>query len=211
MAIIQPNWTVLLIAGPSGVGKSSVAPLIAVRYGVAWLMVDDLRLALQRSRVTLPERTNALYCFETAPDVRQLPPERRRDAAIAVGEVLSPAIEVVVENHVDQAIPIVIEGDAIQPALLDRPPVQTRAGDGRIHAVFLVEPDAEAFLSNIRSRRSRIAGWTDYEVALYARGMWLYGQWLAREAHRFGVPVITPRPWATLVDRIIAAIAPAAP
>ena len=127
MALYRPDWLVLLIGGSSGVGKTTVAEQVAVRFGVPWLMVDDLRLALQRSRVTLPERTEALYFFEETPNVRRLPPERRRDASIAVGEVMSPAVEVVVENHVDQTIPIVIEGDGILPSLLVRPPVRMRA------------------------------------------------------------------------------------
>ncbi len=43
----KANWTVLLIGGPSGVGKSRVAQQIGLRFGVSWLEVDDLRLAFQ--------------------------------------------------------------------------------------------------------------------------------------------------------------------
>jgi 2-phosphoglycerate kinase len=205
MAMYRPDWLVLLIGGSSGVGKTAVAEQVAARCGVAWLMVDDLRLALQRSRVRLPERTEALYFFEETPNVRRLPPERRRDASIAVGEVMSPAIEVVVENHVDQTIPVVIEGDGILPSLLDRPPVRMRATQGRIRAVFVVEPDEGALLANMRSRERRIAHWSEEELQLDARAMWLYGQWLAGEARRCALPVVESRPWATLADRIVEA------
>jgi 2-phosphoglycerate kinase len=207
MAIHWPDWLVLLIGGSSGVGKTTVAEQVAARFGVAWLMVDDLRLALQRSRVTLPERTEALYFFEETPDVRRLAPERRRDALIAVGEVMSPAIEVIVENHVDQTIPVVLEGDGILPSLLDRPPVRMRAAQGRIRAVFVVEPDEAALLANMRSRERRVAHLSEEELQLDARAMWLYGQWLAEEARRHAVPVVEARPWATLGDRIVEAIA----
>jgi predicted kinase len=54
---------VLLIGGPSGVCKTMVAKQLGLRFGASWLEVDDLRLAFQRSRVTLPERTAALYFF----------------------------------------------------------------------------------------------------------------------------------------------------
>jgi len=54
------EWRVLLIGGPSGVGKSVVARSIGLRLGIPWLQVDDLRLALERSEVTLPSGTEAL-------------------------------------------------------------------------------------------------------------------------------------------------------
>ena len=68
MGALQTNWVVFLIGGSSGVGKTSVANQLGLRFGASWLHVDDVRLAFQRSRVTLPERTEALYFFEETPD-----------------------------------------------------------------------------------------------------------------------------------------------
>jgi len=197
---------VLLIGGPSGVGKSTVAERIGLRCGIPWLSADDVRLALQRSRVTLPERTESLYFFEETSDVRRLPPERLRDGLIAVGEVMSPAIEVVVENHVDQAAPVVIEGDSILPSLLARPPIQLRAIGGWVRTVFVVETDESAILAAITARGRGMIEWSEEEVRTDARAKWLYGRWLAAEAHRYGLPVVKPRPWATLDERILSAI-----
>lgn len=205
MTWYQPDWTVLLIGGSSGVGKSTVGEQLGRACAVPWLMVDDLRLAFQRSRVTLPERTEALYFFEEMPVVRRLPPERRRDALIAIGEVMSPAVEVIVENHIDQAIPVVIEGDGILPSLLERPPVRLRATDGRIQVVFIVEPDEGVLFANMQSRTRRLIGWSEEEIRQDARAAWLYGQWLGDEARRCGLPVLEPRPWPTLAERILAA------
>jgi hypothetical protein len=98
------NWTVLLIGGVSGTGKSTVAKAIARRHDADWLQVDDLRLALQWSdvRLTGEYATEALHFFERTPEVWRLPAERLRDAMIAVGEAMTEAVAIVVGNHVVQ-------------------------------------------------------------------------------------------------------------
>jgi len=204
MVARQTNGMVLLIGGASGVGKSVVANQLGLRLGASWLHVDDLRLAFQRSRVMLPERTEALYFFEETPEIWTMPPELLRDGLIGVGQVLSPALEVIIENHVDTAAPVVIEGDAILPSLLSRPTVRDRVSDGHVQAVFLVETE-EVVFANIVARGRGMGGRREAELRTEARAKWLYGQWLADEAHRYGLPVLEPRPWSTLVERILAA------
>lgn len=39
-----------------------------------------------------------------------------------------------------------------------------------------------------------------------ARTQWLFGERLAGEARQHGVPMLEPRPWGTLVERIVAAL-----
>ncbi|MDQ6908311.1 MAG: hypothetical protein M3176_15925 [Chloroflexota bacterium] len=153
--------------------------------------------------MTLPEATDALYFFEETPNVRRLPPERLCDGLIAVGAVMSPAIEVVIENHIDQNVPVVIEGDGILPSLLRRESVQLRATGGQIRAIFVVEPDEEAILANITARGWGMTGWSDVELQTDARVKWLYGQWLANEAVCFDLPVLEPRPWNTFIERLM--------
>jgi len=52
---LQSDWTVLLIGDVSGAGKTVVARQLGLEFGVSWLHVDDLRLALQHSGAALPE------------------------------------------------------------------------------------------------------------------------------------------------------------
>lgn len=195
----------MLIGGPSGTGKTIAAKQLALRYDASWLQADDLRLALQRSRVTLPRDTEALYFFEETPNVWQLPPKRLCDALIAVGQVMSPSLEVIIENHVDTVAPVVIEGDSILPSLFARASVRDRASSGHIHAVFLVEPEEDTMLANMIARDRGITGQTALELRTEARAKWLYGQWLASEAYRHNLPILEPHPWSTLVERVIIA------
>lgn len=205
----QPVWTVLLIGGPSGAGKTTIGRAISRRVGVDFLMVDDLRLAFQQSQVAFPNReeTAALYMFrgEDA-HVWERQPEELCAGLITIGRAMSPAIEVVVENHVDQTSPIVIEGDTIMPTLFARPSVRARSSGERVAGLFLIESNEDAFLANFLAR----AGWASLDQApewmpTQVRTMWLYGQWLAAEAHHYGLPVVEPRPWNTLAERILAA------
>lgn len=182
-------WFVLLIGGPSGIGKSTVAAQVARDLDVPWLMVDDLRLALMRSGVAIPDNPHA-EAFDPV------------NGLVAVGEAVAPAIEVVIENHVDQRIPVVIEGDGILPSLFERDSVRARATNGRVRAVYLTEPDADALYANLVARGAD--GWRD-DLRWYARRSVAYGEWLRAEAERRGLPTVPARPWETLIDRILAA------
>jgi 2-phosphoglycerate kinase len=196
----------LLIGGPSGVGKSTVAKRIARRFGVDWLQVDDLRLALEASRARLPDpgATRKLFFFGQ-PGVWRLPPERLRDGFIGVGEALTPALAKVVSNHLAIAEPVVLEGDGILPSLLADPEVRRWDGGGRVRAVFVVAPDEAAMLANMLARGRGITGRSEAELRANARANWLFGQWLGGEALRLGVPVVAPEPWETLAYRIVGA------
>ena len=207
MAALNRTWTVLLIGGPSGSGKTTVARDLGLRFGVSWLQVDDLRLALHWSRATLPDAraTEALYFFLDTPNVWRLPPERLRDALIAVGEAMTPAIEIVVANHVATDAPVVIEGDAILPSLVARPELRPLVATGRVRAVFLDEPDEAELYEGMIARGRGIAGRSQEGLRTEARAKRLHGHWLADEAKRHGVPVLTVRPWDSLVERVAAA------
>ena len=163
------------------------------------MMMDDLRLAFQRAGVSLPEGTGALY-FDTVPSYWGLRPQEHCDALIGVGEALSAALEAIIENHVDQSAPIVIEGDGILPSLLSRAPMVERAE--AIRTVFLVEPKETEIQINMLARARAVADRTENQLRDEARAKWLFGQWLTQEATNHSLPIVHPRPWETLTERI---------
>lgn len=199
-------WDVLLIGGPSGVGKSTAAKYLSCRFKVPWLQVDDLRLALQASQVRLPdaEDTGKLYFFD-APDVWQLPAERVRDGFIGVGEALSPAIAKVITNHLATAEPMILEGDGLLPSLLSRADIQAWDPSGRVRAVMVAPPDEEIILQNMLERGRGIPGRSEAELRRNAQANWLFGAWLVEEAQRVGLSVVDSMPLASLSDRIMEA------
>jgi 2-phosphoglycerate kinase len=178
------EWSVLLLGGVSGTGKTNAAVQIANQAGYPWLQVDDLRLALQRSNVTLPQGTDDLYFFLKTPDVWDLSPERLCQALINVGEVMSPAIEVVIESHIATQLPLLIEGDGILPSLFARESLQEHSNVGRVRGAFLIESDEKALLENMLKRNRGIGDMTDAELRIEAHAKWLYGRWLIDETQR---------------------------
>lgn len=178
------GWRVLLIGGASGVGKSTVAMRLGQRLGLPWLQVDDFRLAFMRSGVPFPD-ADALPTFDGP------------GGLLRHGERLSPAIEVVIENHVDQDNPAILEGDAILPAIFERASVRRNADSGWVRAIFLYESEEGAIRENMQIRK---VGHTD---AAHAHKNWQYSEWLRQEAESRGLPTLPVRPWDTLEDRIL--------
>lgn len=72
--------------------------------------------------------------------------------------------------------------------------------DRRVRAVFLHEPDEQHLENNFLLREPERGPQTKR-----AQVSWLHGQWLKREAERLGLPVVTARPWDTVLERTIAA------
>jgi 2-phosphoglycerate kinase len=200
------EWSVLLLGGVSGTGKTNAARQIADQAECPWLQVDDLRLALQWSNVTLPQSTDDLYFFLKTPNVWNLPPERLCQALINVGEVMSPAIEIVIESHIATQLPLLIEGDGILPSLFARESLQKHINVGRVRGAFLIESDEKALLENMLKRNRGIGDMTDAELRTEAHAKWLYGRWLINETQRYGLLVIESRPWSTLTKRILKAV-----
>jgi 2-phosphoglycerate kinase len=196
----------LVIGGASGTGKTTVAKTIAREQGITWVQADDLRLALQWSDVRLPSdaATDALYYFLRTPDVWREPAVRLRDALIAVGEVMTEAIAVVIGNHVAQHDPVVIEGDGILPSILEHVDVRPHTRSGSVRMVLL-SPASQADLMERMLQRGR--GMAEEGVTAEARraaeAAWLYSQWLRREGERRAIPIVECRPWGTLATRIV--------
>ncbi|MBI1256060.1 MAG: hypothetical protein GC204_01190 [Chloroflexi bacterium] len=183
-------WDVLLIGGASGVGKTSVSYRLARHFGCGITEVDDLIQCLKR--MTTPEQQPVLHYWDTQPETREWTAEQIVDLTISVCEVVAPGIEAVIDNHLEERVPLVLEGDYLLPLL---------ARKERVRGVFLYEPDEAQIVANYLQREPE-AG------AQHGRAhvSWLLGQWFKAEAERAGAIALPARPWETGLERIIEAI-----
>jgi 2-phosphoglycerate kinase len=194
------SWEVLLLGGPSGTGKTAVSYRLARHFGIGITEVDDFQVMLER--MTTPEQQPVLHWWRMQPDLAQLPATVIMEQGLDVGRVMVPGLEAVIANHLETETPVMLEGDFIHPALAAQTTFSGQPNDGRVRAVFLYEPDEQQLVTNF-SRREPDRG----QQTKRAQVSWLYGQWLKHEAARYGLPILPARPWDTVFDRIIAAIA----
>jgi 2-phosphoglycerate kinase len=184
------TWDVLLIGGASGTGKTSVSYRLARLYEVGIAEVDDLWMMVEA--LTTPEQQPILHRWRTDPTAFDWPAQRIVEHTIAVARTLAPGLRAVIDNHLEFGPPLVLEGDYVTPELI-------HAGEGdRVRAVFLHEPIVERIEANFLEREPEQGPQTKR-----AEVSWMYGAWLAQEARRRGIPVVEPRPWFTLVERVL--------
>jgi 2-phosphoglycerate kinase len=184
----------LLIGGSAAAGKTTSGIAIARRLGIDCFRFDAVWRALQS--VTSPETHPALHRFPSGGE-EPIEVETWRDAMIETSSALEPALHAVIQHYGSTASSVVIEGAWLLPGF-------AAALDDGIATLFIHEPEPAHVLAAMMTR-GRWLDPTDRQRQI-AQGSWSYGNWLAGECRRLGVPLVEARPRETLVDRMLAAI-----
>lgn len=180
---------IVLVCGASGTGKTVVAYRLAAQLGLPLVEFDDIVEAL-KAMIT-PQQLPALHRWDTDPTTRELSHDGILALQMDVATELLPAVNAVIDNHLGAGTPVVLEGDQLLPL--------TRPG---VHAIVLHEPAQEQLVANYRSRETAAGDQT--ERAVVSR---LHGDLLVARAAAVGVPIVVARPWADVVERVLAALA----
>ncbi|GCE15236.1 hypothetical protein [Tengunoibacter tsumagoiensis] len=205
MEKIARSWTILLLGGHSGAGKTSAARQLSKIFDVPWIEADDIRLALQK--IVSPLHSPALHFFLANADVWSRSPEELCAHLQEVGSVVSLALEGIINHHLLTQTPLIIEGDGILPYLATQPVFggleavfpAAQAGSS-IRTIFLQEPQEKIIAQDINQRWR---GLSPHLATTWSRLHWLYGQWLSTEAQHHGIPVVEAHPWETLIQRLL--------
>src|SRR4051812_6968978 len=93
------GWTVLLVGGASGVGKSKLSYPLARQLGVNLTEIDDLQIALETA--TSPREQPLLHFWRAnVGEYRSWTDERRLDHLVRVcREVFVPVMRSVIADH----------------------------------------------------------------------------------------------------------------
>ncbi len=183
------NWTVLFIGGASGIGKSSIAYEIARFYGVNVLEVDDIHLAVET--VTTKENYPAIHYWNTGVNWIEIGIDKNVDWLIDVSKEMIPVLKELVNRHIEDKLPVIIEGDFIYPEF-------TKSFDNpEVKSIFVIESDKNQILQNYLSREGGDLQHYRAEISI------AYGKWIADTCNQHGIRVIESRPWDTVLTRAI--------
>ena len=202
------DWRILLIGGNSSAGKTHIAKELVRQLGIPFLMVDDVRIAIQQ--VTTPEQQPDLHTF-----LNYLPEQWKQPEAIVqdwlrVGNAMVKPLRDIMAHHivVESSGKVIIEGDGILPVLTK----QSTFGEissfenidlaQKVRAVFLIEDNEDEILNNLRERGRGIGLASEEFQVAFAKASQQYGQWLAQEAQINRIPVLSTRPKDTIIERL---------
>jgi 2-phosphoglycerate kinase len=183
------NWTVLFIGGASGIGKSSLAYEMARFYGVNVLEVDDVHLSVKT--VTTKDHFPAIHYWASGVDWKDIGIDGNVNWLIDVSKEISPVLRELANRHIEDKLPIIIEGDFIYPEFtlsFDNPEVKS---------IFVHEPDKSQILQNYLSREGGEFQHFRAEVSSS------YGDWIADTCNQNGIQLIESRPWDTALSRAV--------
>lgn len=183
------NWTVLIIGGASGMGKSSIAYEIARFYGVNVLEVDDVHLSVKS--VTTKESFPAIHYWNTGVNWMDVGVDGNVKWLIDVGKEMAPVLKELVNRHIEDQLPIIIEGDFINPEFtksFEHPEVKS---------IFVNEADVNQILHNYLVREGGDLQNYRAEISI------AYGKWIVDTCNQNGISVIESRPWDTALERAL--------
>jgi 2-phosphoglycerate kinase len=195
----QHPWDVLLVGGAAGTGKSSLSYDLAHYFRTGLTEVDDLHLVLET--MTSPEQFPDLHYWANKPASLEMNSQDIVALHIRVARLLMPAIIAVINNHLEDKTPIILEGDYLLPEIFAAEHRGKLINIERVRAVFLYEDSREQLLQNFLEREP--AEGEQLGRALVSQQL---GQWLKKECAHLDVAALPARPWADSFKRIVAAV-----
>lgn len=188
------NFDILLIGGASGVGKSRISDQLSKTLDLNVVLVDDFQCIVEHFT---REEDYPMFHFWSKhyEEVVKLPMEGKLQIMIDYANQFSKALELVIDNHLEENRPMILEGDFISPdlckTLLSNPEKRKR-----IKCLFITEDDVTQIQQNYFERENRI----QVDRSLLS---WHYNNWLVEQSENTDIAIMSSRPWETLEERVL--------
>jgi len=182
------TWTVLIIGGASGIGKSEIAYKIAGYYGISVLEFDDIHIAVKT--VAPPDKFPAIADLD-GHDWMNRGVEWNVNWLKDVSREMSEVLKRLVERHISDDVPVIIEGDFIIPESIKS------LLNSKVKALFIQESEASQIINNFLSREGGEPQSFRAEISVS------YNNWIRESCEELGIDTLESRPWDNVLERVI--------
>jgi len=176
--------TLILIGGPSGVGKSRLAHALARRTASAVAQLDDLQTAIQ---TLVPADRLPEYHHLATTYLRTDSPAEIVDAIEQLADFFAPGVKGAVMNRIESGTSTVLEGDFVSPA------VAAEVRSLGVRPLFLLGTQDEIRANYLQRDGDEQAGRAGVSAA--------YGRRLAVRCRQMELPAFSAQPFETLLAR----------
>lgn len=152
-------------------------------------MHDDVHLTVER--ITTKESFPAIHYWNTDVNWENTGVNDNVNWLIDVSKEMIPVLKALVNRHLVDNLPIIIEGDFIYPEF-------TISFDNlEVKSIFINEPDINQIMQNYLIREGGDLQQYRAEISI------AYGKWIADTCKQNNIRVIEARPWDTALTRAI--------
>ena len=183
------DWTVLFIGGASGTGKSTLAYELSKYFEINVLEVDDIGQALKA--MTTKDILPVIHYWNTGINWKDIGVNGNLKWLIDVSKEMIPGIKAIVDRHIEDRVPVIIEGDFIFPEFT------LSFKRSEVKCIYLLESDKNQILQNYLAREGGELQNYRADISI------LYGNWIKNICIKNGINYIESRPWDTLLNRAI--------
>ena len=183
------NWLVLFIGGASGTGKSTLAYEIGKFYGINVIEVDDIGQALKVS--TTKDTFPNIHFWSGGTNWKDIGVEGCKNWLINESKEYNFPLKAIVNRHIEDNVPIIIEGDFLNPEFTGS------FNNITVESIFVIESNKEQIIENFLKREGGNPQEYRAEISI------AYGNWLKNECEKENIIFIKSRPWNNLLERVI--------
>ena len=176
--------SLILIGGPSGVGKSRLAHALARRTGSTVAQIDDLQTAIE---TLVPSERLPEYYVPSTTYLRTDSAEQITAAIEQIAAWFAPAVRGVIANRIESDTATVFEGDFISPE------VAAESGLLGVRSLFLLGSENEIRANFLQRDGDEQVGRASVSA--------MHSRRLADRCSELGLSAVSARPFSTLLSR----------
>ena len=176
--------SLILIGGPSGVGKSRLAHSLARRTGSTVAQIDDLQTAIE---TLVPSERLPEYYVPSTTYLRTDSAELITAAIEQIAAWFAPAVRGVIANRIESDTATVFEGDFISPE------VAAESGLLGVRSLFLLGSENEIRANFLQRDGDEQVGRASVSA--------MHSRRLADRCSELGLSAVSARPFGTLLSR----------